>query len=265
MSSYKGKVCVVTASSTGIGLAIARRFARDGATVVVSSRRPEAVDKAVQLIQSESPHAKAIGITCHVGEAEARKKLLVQVKEQLGPIDVLVMNAAVSTYFGPTLGTKPQALDKMLDINLKSTFLFIAEAVPYMRQDAKLLPLGFTSNILIVTSYAGYTPSAPIGFYGVTKTALLGLVKALAPELAQKSIRINGVAPGLIRTNFAKILVDGVEKAQEKGKEPPVKCDLNRVGEPQEIAGVAAFLCGADASFVTGEVIMASGGTMGRL
>ena len=263
---YVGRVCLVTASTAGIGLAIAMRFAEEGGKVVVSSRKQDAVDRAVTLIRGRPQvlPSDVVGVVCQVNDATQRSNLLRVTVTTFGPIDVLVLNAAVSTYVGLTAATPARHFDKLFETNVRSAFLFVQEALPHMRAlpaDQLKRPNQFNPNILFVGSIAGYNPAAPIGIYGVTKTALIGLTKALSTELGPShGIRVNLLAPGVVRTNFATILVDSVEGRTPALDLPPkFHSDLGRVGEPPEMAGVAAFLCSADASYMTGETIVAAG------
>ena len=157
MRRFEGKICVVTASSTGIGLAISERFAQEGGTVIINSRNTENVQNVVNNLRKKG--YKADGVVCHAGKAEDRKKLLDHVAKNYGRIDVLVPNVAVSTFFGNFLDMNEQAMDKMYDINIKSTFLLIKEAYPLMKGVKG-------ANILILSSYAAYEPDRSIGKMG---------------------------------------------------------------------------------------------------
>jgi dehydrogenase/reductase SDR family protein 4 len=260
---FENRVCLVTASTQGIGLAIASRFAAEGARVCVSSRKEDAVNDALVTIRGISgvKPEQVMGKVCHVDNKDHRRALLEAVKAQFGGIDVLVLNAAASSFTGMTLDTPEKAYDKILATNLKSTFLFAQDAMPFLTKPASVPPKpgAFTTNILLTGSITGYQPSAPIGIYGMTKTAMMGLMKALAVELGPQGYRVNLLAPGLIRTNLSSMLVDAVEGGEKI--ESISGCVLGRVGEPEEMAAVASFLCSGDASYVTGETIVAAGGS----
>ena len=275
MKRFAGKTCVVTASTQGIGYAIAERFAKEGGKVFISSRKDDAVKAAVLALQkvADSPDHVA-GCVCHVNKAEQRANLFQQAKQKFGAIHVLVLNAAASTHFGSTLATSERAYDSMFQTNVKSTFLLAQESQPYLAPSS-FAAGGFSTNILLVGSIGGYVPGAPIGIYGVTKTAMIGLTKALAKDFSETGVRVNCLAPGVIRTSFAEILVDAIESKQKKGAESveaPAAIGqeldeglMKRVGEPDEMGAVAAFLCSSDASFITGEVTVAAGGVHARL
>ncbi|KAL8177190.1 UNVERIFIED_CONTAM: Dehydrogenase reductase SDR member 4 [Gekko kuhli] len=191
------KVALVTASTEGIGFAIARRLGQDGAHVVLSSRKQANVDRAVAELQKES--LSVSGLVCHVGKAEDRQHLIDVALERHGGIDVLVSNAAVNPFFGSTLDATEDVWDKILDINVKATALLVKLVVPHMAKRGG-------GSIVIVSSIAAYSPFPGLGPYNVSKTALLGLTRTLAPELAPSNIRINALAPGLIRTKFSSAL-----------------------------------------------------------
>ena len=250
MNRYKDKICLITASSTGIGFAIAYRMAQEGATVIVSSRNKEHVEKAVKTIVDAG--FKAVGFPCHVGSAKNRAELLDFVKQKFGRIDVLVPNAAVSTFFGDQFDIDEKAMDKMYEINIKSTFFLIKEALPLMRGVKG-------ANILIITSYAAYEPDMTIAFYSVTKTTLLGMMKVVAKALHGEEIRVNCIAPGIIKTKFSKDLWDGKEKQTRE------YMGVNRLGEVEDIASAAAYLGSDEAGYVTGETLVVAGKPISRL
>lgn len=263
MQRFDGKVCVVTGSTAGIGLAIAERFVAEGGKVCVSSRKQDAVDAAVaKLAKLSSKQSNVTGVVCHVAKAEDRLKLLRHATSTLGgTIDVLVLNAAASSHFGPTMDTPEKAYDQMFNTNVKMTFLMAKEARPFLTP-SKCNAGDFSTNILLVASVAGYIPTAPIGIYGVTKTAMIGLTKAMAVDFAEKKVRVNCLCPGVIRTKFSELLVDAVESGHDSKSGGPLDGGLlRRVGEASEMAAVAAFICSADGSYVTAETIVASGGS----
>jgi dehydrogenase/reductase SDR family protein 4 len=248
----EGKVAVVTASTAGIGLAIAERLGHEGAHVVVSSRKQDQVNAAVTSLSKQG--LSVTGLTCHVGNGEDRKKLFQLVDQKFGGLDILVSNAGINPTFGQVLDTKEEAWQKIFDVNVKASFMLCKEAVPLMEKKGG-------GAIVIVSSIGGYDPFPLIAAYSISKTALLGLVKGLAPQCAGKHIRINAIAPGIIKTKFSEQLwnSDGV------AKDAASRIPLNRFGTPEECAGAAAFLVSDDASFITGETIVMSGGVHSRL
>ncbi|KAL4630175.1 dehydrogenase/reductase SDR family member 1-like [Arapaima gigas] len=251
-SSLAGKIAIVTASSDGIGLAAARALGQRGAHVVVSSRRKENVDRAVSLLKGEK--IQVIGTTCNVGKQEDRESLVNMTVEQCGGVDILVSNAAVSPFFGNIMDSTEEVWDKTLDVNLKSAFLLTKLVVPHMEKKGG-------GSIVFVSSVAGYQPMQGLGPYNVSKTALLGLTCALAPELGHSNIRVNCVAPGIIKTRLSAALRENEAIMEAFNRQ----LSLKRVGEPDEVGRVIAFLCSDEASYITGETITVSAGLNSRL
>ncbi|EHB03413.1 Dehydrogenase/reductase SDR family member 4 [Heterocephalus glaber] len=246
------KVALVTASTDGIGFAISRRLAQDGAHVVVSSRNQENVDRAVATLKGEG--LSVTGTVCHVGKAEDRKQLVATAVKLHGGIDILVSNAAVNPFFGNLMDVTEDVWDKVLDINVKATALMTKEVVPEMEKRGG-------GSVVIVSSIAAFSPHLGLGPYNVSKTALLGLTKNLALELAPKNIRVNCLAPGLIKTNFSSMLWMG--EAREDSIKEIMR--IRRLGKPEECAGIVSFMCSEDASYITGETVVVGGGTPSRL
>uniref|UniRef100_A0A672RYD3 Dehydrogenase/reductase SDR family member 4-like n=2 Tax=Sinocyclocheilus grahami TaxID=75366 RepID=A0A672RYD3_SINGR len=250
--NLSGKVAIVTASTDGIGLAAAEALGQRGAHVVVSSRRQANVDKAVSLLRSKD--IKVIGTTCNVGKAEDRDKLINMTIEQCGGVDILVSNAAVNPFFGNILESTEEVWNKILGVNVTASFLLTKLAVPHMEKRGG-------GSVVIVSSVAGYQPMQGLGPYSVSKTALLGLTRALAPDLAHSNIRINCVAPGIIKTRFSAALWENEGVLEEFLKQTSIK----RLGQPEDIGGVIAFLCSDEALYITGETITVTGGMNCRL
>ncbi|TRY57462.1 hypothetical protein DNTS_014215 [Danionella cerebrum] len=210
-----------------------------GAHVVVSSRRQSNVDKAVSLLRDKN--IQVVGTTCNT-------------VEQYGGVDILVSNAAVNPFFGNILDSTEEVWDKILGVNVKASFLLTKLVVPHMEKRGG-------GSIVIVSSVAGYQPMPGLGPYSVSKTALLGLTRALAPELGQSNIRVNCVAPGIIKTRFSSALWENEAVLEEFLKQTSIK----RLGEPEDIGGTIAFLCSDEASYITGETITVTGGINCRL
>ncbi|KDO78399.1 hypothetical protein CISIN_1g025273mg [Citrus sinensis] len=197
---FQGKVAIVTASTQGIGFGIAERLGLEGASVVVSSRKQKNVDEAVVKLKARG--IEVIGVVCHVSNGQQRKNLINQTIEKFGKIDVVVSNAAANPSVDSILQTKESVLDKLWDINVKSSILLLQDAAPHLQKG---------SSVVLISSIAGYQPQSSMAMYGVTKTALLGLTKALAAEMAPDT-RVNCVAPGFVPTHFAEYITsnDGV-------------------------------------------------------
>ncbi|KAH8365810.1 hypothetical protein KR093_004672 [Drosophila rubida] len=252
MKRLAGKVAVVTASTDGIGFAIAKRLAEDGAAVVISSRKQQNVDNA--LIELRKLNLNVHGLKCHVSEAQDRKQLFEETISKYGKLNILISNAATNPAVGGVLECDEKVWDKIFDVNVKSSFLLAKEALPYLRQEKG-------SSIVFVSSIAGYDAFELLGAYSVSKTALIGLTKAAAKDLAAEGIRVNCLAPGIIRTKFSKALYEN-EAANEAALS---KIPMGRLGTSEEMAGVASFLVSDDAGYITGESIVASGGMNARL
>ncbi|OQR69684.1 dehydrogenase/reductase SDR family member 4-like [Tropilaelaps mercedesae] len=245
-SRLQGKIAVVTASTDGIGFAIARRLGQEGAKVVITSRKQANVDKAVSALTKEG--LTVTGVPCHVGDTEQRANLLKVTEEKFGGLDILVSNAAVNPSATQVLDTPESAWDKIFDINVKSAFLLTQEALP-------LLEASPSASIIYISSIAAYQSMPMLGAYSVSKTALLGLTRAAALHLAPK-IRVNCVAPGIIKTKFSQLLWEDDDVHKEMIHMTPMR----RLGLPEDIGNAVAFLASDDASYITGETLPVSGG-----
>lgn len=249
---HKNKVAIITGSTQGIGLEIARRLAQDGAHVVVSSRKKVNVDRAVEELKAEN--LSVSGVVCHVGKEEDQQRLVDIALHWRGGIDYMISNASVSPFFGNVLDSTAEIWDKVFEVNVKSMFLMAKLSVPYMQKRGG-------GSIVFTSSIVGYNPVLSIGPYCVSKTALFGLTKVLAPTLAPMNIRVNCLAPGLSRTNFGNMLLkdEAMTKFMMKAN------NVVRLGEPKDYGGIVSFLCSSDASYITGETIVAAGGAISRL
>lgn len=252
MGKLSGKVAVVTASTKGIGYAIAKKLSQDGAHVIISSRKQANVDKALESLKSES--LSVSGIACHVSKADHRQKLVDLVKEKHGKLDILVSNAAVNPYFGPTLGTPESAYDKIFDTNVKATFMLIKEMNHLMESSPN-------PSITIVSSIGGFVPFEALGIYSVSKTTLIGMTKVLASEMAKQNIRVNCLCPGVVKTDFSRALWENDSVAEQIKTTIP----LQRFAEPDDCSGIVSFLSSDEATYITGENIVVSGGMHSRL
>ncbi|CAI0410864.1 unnamed protein product [Linum tenue] len=247
---FEGKVAIVTASTQGIGFAIAQRLGLEGASIVISSRKQQNVDEAVEKLRAQGIQ-NVIGVVCHVSNAQQRKNLIEKTVEKYGKVDVVVSNAAVNPSTEPILNTKDSVLDKLWEINVKASILLLRDAAPHM-------PKG--SSVVLVSSITGYHPPSSMAMYGVTKTALLGLTKALAAEMAP-DIRVNCIAPGFVPTHFASFITEN----DEMRKELEAQTLLNRLGTTEDMGAAVAFLASDDASYITGETLVVAGGMPSRL
>ena len=247
----EGKIALVTGGSRGIGAAIADSFAREGARVVIASRKADELSAAAA--QMNARHGdRVIARACHVGTPEAVVELCEWIDREVGTVDVAVNNAGTNPYFGPLLDVEWRAWDKTFEINLKGYF-------EVARQVAKrLLAKNRPGSIVNVASITGLRGSPLQGVYGMTKAAVISMTQTLAYELGSSGIRVNAIAPGLVETKFAAALVANPMIHGEVVKRTP----LGRHAQPTEIAGAAVFLLSDAASMITGHVLAVDGGTL---
>ena len=247
-----GKVALVTGASRGIGRAIAERMAEHGAKVVISSRKLDACEQVADGIRAKG--GEAIAVACNIGRKNELQALVDAVVAKWGRIDVLVCNAAVNPYFGPSVDMPDDAYDRIMNSNVRSNFWLCNMVMPQMAQRGG-------GSIIIVSSIAGLLGTPTIGVYGISKAADMALVRNIAVEWGPKNIRANCIAPGLVKTDFAKALWENPETYAHTVKAYP----LRRIGEPDEIAGAAIFLAGPSGSFMTGQtIVIDGGGVIGR-
>lgn len=261
---HEGKVAVVTGSTDGIGYSIARRLAQDGASVMICSRSQKHVDEAVKALLDEGLHV--CGTVCNVLEKNDWKLLIDRTKEIFGGVDIFISNVGgivqeVPGACGPMMETTEEGWDAMFQLNLKSGFFTAKEAAANM-EDRGGGSIVFIAGIAAYLACCGCELFPGIGLLSVTKTAMLGLVQAMAPQCATKGIRVNAVAPGLIRTALGENIVRALPKSFDDYVN---RCPMKRMGEPEEIAGMVSFLCSHDASYITGETVTVCGGFPTRL
>jgi NAD(P)-dependent dehydrogenase (short-subunit alcohol dehydrogenase family) len=242
-----GKVAVVTGSSRGIGRAIVERLAEHGAKVVVSSRKLEACEQVVAAIREKG--GEAIAHACNIGRKEELQALVNTAIQTWGGIDVLVCNAAVNPYFGPSINMPDEAYEKVMSSNVRSNFWLCNMVLPQMAERGG-------GSIIIISSIAGLVGTATLGAYGISKAADMALARNICVEWGPKNVRANCIAPGLIRTDFARALWENPKIYEQTIKAYP----LRRIGEPDEIAGAAVFLASPAGSFITGQTIVIDGG-----
>ena len=244
-----GKVALITGSSRGIGRAIAERMAEAGASVVISSRKEDACRAVAEAIKERHGDKRALAIAASISDRGSLERLVEQVMQTWGRIDILVCNAASNPYYGPMAGITDEQFRKILDNNIIANNWLVSMVGPQMRERKN-------GSVIIVSSIGGLRGSPVIGAYNISKAADMQLARNLAVELGPDNIRVNCIAPGLIKTDFSKALWDNPKTLDFYTRVTP----LARIGEPDEIAGAAVFLASPAGSFVTGQTIVVDGG-----
>ena len=244
-----GKVAVITGSSRGIGRAIAERMAEQGARVVISSRKAAPCEQVAAAINAAHGEGRAIAVPASIASKDDLKRLVDATIAAFGKIDILVCNAASNPYYGPMSGISDEQFRKILDNNVIASHWLIQMVAPQMaeRKDG---------SIIIVSSIGGLRGTPVLGAYGISKAADFQLARNLAVEYGPSNIRVNCIAPGLIKTDFARALWDNPETLERSTANTP----LRRIGEPDEIAGTAVYLASRAGSFITGQAIVVDGG-----
>ncbi len=242
-----GKVALITGSSKGIGRAIAERMAEHGAKIVVSSRKADACEAVAASIRAKG--GEAIVLPANIGRKEQLQQLVDDTVAHWGGIDILVCNAAVNPYFGPSIDCPDDAFDRIMASNIKSNFWLSNMVLPQMAARGG-------GAVIVISSIAGLRGTPTIGAYGISKAADMALVRNMALEWGRKNIRANCIAPGLVKTDFARALWEDPAVLARRVKDSP----LPRIGEPDEIAGAAIFLASPAGSFTTGQTFVIDGG-----
>ena len=243
-----GKVAVITGSSKGIGRAIAERMAEHGANVVISSRKAGPCEEVAAAINARRSGA-AIAVPANISSKDNLQHLMDETRAAFGKIDILVCNAASNPYYGPMSGISDEAFRKILDNNIISNHWMVQMVAPEMKERRD-------GVIIIVSSVGGLRGNAVIGAYNISKAADFQLARNLAHELSPDNIRVNCVAPGLVKTDFARALWDTPEAEKRSSSTTP----LRRLGEPDDIAGAAVFLASKAGAWMTGQAIVVDGG-----
>jgi NAD(P)-dependent dehydrogenase (short-subunit alcohol dehydrogenase family) len=245
-----GKVALVTGASKGIGLAIARGFAEAGASVMLTSRKPDGLSAAADSIKP-SGDAQVAWVAANAGDEDAPGHVVGETLTRFGAVDILVNNAATNPYMGPILGISPSQMDKTGQVNQRAVVLWTAAA-----WQASMKERG--GNVINIASIGGlHADAGAIGYYNATKAAVIHLTRQFASELAP-SVRVNAIAPGLVKTDFARALWEPNEEAMAR------HTPLARLGEPDDIGNAAVFIASDKASWMTGQTIVVDGGALLR-
>ena len=245
-----GKVAIITGSSRGIGRAIAEDFTDHGAKVVITSRNLGPCEEVAAAINAQHPGA-AIAVSSSLSSKESLQAMVDAGRAAFGRIDVLVCNAASNPHYGPMATITDEAFRKTLDHNIVAQHWLVTMVAPEMRARK-------SGSVILVSSIGGLRGSAILGVYAITKAADIQMAKNLAREFGADNVRVNAIAPGLVRTDFAKALWENPENL----KQSTASACLGRIGEPHEIAGAAVFLASEASSFMTGQTIVIDGGAV---
>ena len=241
----KGKVALITGATRGIGRSVAEELAQAGARVAICSRKAEACEQARQELAGLG--FDVFAKSCNVSRKEELQAFVDATLAKWGAIDIVVANAATNPYYGPLTGIADDAFDKIFANNLKSVLWLAGMTLPQMKNGG---------SFILVGSIGGILANTVIGAYGISKAAGHHLVRNLAAEWGPKNVRVNAIAPGLIKTEFARALWEDPKRAEERVSNTP----LRRLGEPRDIGGIAVFLASPAAAFITGQCIVADGG-----
>lgn len=244
-----GKVAIVTGSSRGIGKASAEALAAHGAKVVISSRKQDACEQVAAAINAEHGDGTAVAIAASISDKDALARLVAETRAAFGRIDILVCNAASNPYYGSMDGIADDQFRKIIDNNVLSNHWLIQQVAPEMRERKD-------GAIVIVSSIAGLRGTPTIGVYGISKAADFQLARNYAVEYGPDNVRVNCIAPGLVKTDFARALWEDPERAKQTNASVP----LRRIGEPHEIAGAVVYLASPAAAFMTGQAMVIDGG-----
>ncbi len=244
-----GMVAIVTGSSRGIGLASARELAEHGAKIVISSRKQDACDTVAAELNDRHGDGTAIAIAANISDRAGLQHLVDETRTQFGCIDILVCNAASNPYYGPQAGIADDQFRKILDNNIVSNHWLIQMVAPEMLERR-------SGSIIIISSIGGLRGSPVIGAYCISKAADMQLARNLAVEFGPSNVRVNCIAPGLIKTDFARALWEDPQRIEAANTSVP----LRRIGEPEEIAGAVVFLASSASNFMTGQTMVIDGG-----
>jgi NAD(P)-dependent dehydrogenase (short-subunit alcohol dehydrogenase family) len=245
-----GKTAVLTGASKGMGLAMATALAEHGANVVISARKQDQLDAAAEAINTQVGAERAVGIACNIGYKEQLAHLVEETRAKVGSIDIVVGNAGVNPYYGVTSEIPDDAYEKTMKANVQSNLWLAQLAVPDMIAKGN-------GSMMFTSSIGAFKPSTMLGTYGMSKLALIGLVRNLAAEFGPKGVRFNAICPGLVKTDFARELWDNPEVENRIKKDIP----LRRLGDPEDFMGLAVYLASDASRYMTGQALTVCGGS----
>ena len=244
-----GKVALLTGASKGMGREMALAMADHGAVVIVSSRKLDQCQEVVDEITARHGTGRAHAIACNIGHKDALQALVDQTREVAGPIDILCGNAGVNVHYGPMSEIPDEAYDKIMESNVRSNHWLAQMVLPDMVAKG-------AGSIMFTASIGAFKPSLTLGTYGISKLALIALVRNLALEFGPKGVRVNAICPGLVKTDFARALWEDPAAVKRVNEDTP----LRRLGEPDDLAGTAVFLASDASRYMTGQALTVCGG-----
>lgn len=243
----RGRVAIITGSSRGIGRVIAEEMARAGGRVVISSRKADACEATAACIRKMG--GDAIAIPCHIGDKSQVEALVTKTRIAFGRVDILVLNAATNPAYGPLADVSDEAFNKVMAINVRSQLWLSSLVLPEMAARKN-------GAVVFISSISGFRGSPNLGAYAMSKAAIMQATRSLAGEWGRHNVRVNCVAPGLVRTDFSRALMEDKKALASRLARTP----LGRVGEPAEVAGAVMLLASDAGSFITGQCIVVDGG-----
>lgn len=245
-----GKVALMTGASRGMGKSMARAMASHGAKVVISSRKQDQLDAAAEEINEAIGAKRVFGVAANAGRPEDQKNLVDKTRDLVGPVDILVGNAGINIFYGPISEIPDGAYEKTMQVNVQANLWLARLVVPDMIAKGE-------GSMMFTSSIGAFHPSETLGAYGISKLALIGLVRNLAQEYGPQGVRANAICPGLVRTDFAKALWDNPEAEARANSQIP----LRRLGEPDDFGGAAVFLGSGASRYITGQALTICGGS----
>lgn len=245
----ENKIAVITGASRGIGEEIAKAYAREGAKLVLASRKQEGLDAVAAEIRKDIPGATVLTVATHTGDPNQCKALIDRTVQEFGRVDILVNNAATNPHFGPILTSEPSHWQKIFEVNLFGYFWMAKYAAESMQKTGG-------GKIINMSSIAGIQPGPMMGVYSCSKAAVIMMTKVMAQELGADNIQVNSIAPGFIKTRFSEAIWGNDQIMKRLEENTPA----GRMGEPDELAGAAVYLASQESNFMTGHTLLIDGG-----